>query len=63
MRNTTYLLVLLVFMGCVEKKEAKPFTSVRVETIFEDSLSIRAIELMDNSLAFAADKGTFGNMI
>ena len=62
MRNTTYLLVFLVFMGCIEKKEAKQFTSVKVETILEDSLSIRAIELMDNSLAFATNKGTFGNI-
>ncbi|MGB5500456.1 MAG: oxidoreductase [Maribacter sp.] len=62
MRNTTYLLVLLVFMGCVAKKEAAPFTTVKVETILEDSLSIRAIELMENSLAFAANKGVFGNI-
>ena len=62
MRNTTYLLVFLVFMGCVEKKETKQFTSVKVETILEDSLSIRAIELMDNSLAFATNKGIFGNI-
>ncbi len=62
MRNTIYLLVFLVFMGCVEKKRTKAFTSVKVETILEDSLSIRAIELMDNSLAFATNKGTFGNI-
>ena len=62
MQNTIYLLVFLVFMGCVEKKEAKPFTAVKVETILEDSLSIRAIELMDNSLAFATNKGVFGNI-
>ena len=62
MRNTTYLLVFLVFMGCVEKKEPKQFTAVKVETILEDSLSFRAIELMDNSLAFATNKGIFGNI-
>ncbi len=62
MRNTTYLLVLLVFIGCNVKKKIKPFTSIQVETIFEDSLSIRAIELMDNSLAFAANRGSFGNI-
>jgi len=62
MRNTVYLLVTLVFIGCNVKKKVKPFTSIQVETILEDSLSIRAIELMDNSLAFAADKGTFGNI-
>jgi len=62
MRNTVYLLVTLVFIGCNVKKKIKPFTSIQVETIFEDSLSIRAIELMDNSLAFAANKGSFGNI-
>ncbi len=62
MRNATYLLVFLVFMGCVEKKRTKAFTSVKVETILEDSLSIRAIEIMDNSLAFATNNGIFGNI-
>jgi photosystem II stability/assembly factor-like uncharacterized protein len=49
-------------IGCNDKNEIKPFTTVHVETIFEDSLSFRAIEIMDNSLAFAANKGTFGNI-
>ena len=49
-------------VGCNGKKEIKPFTAVHIETIFEDSLSFRAIEIMDNSLAFAANKGTFGNI-
>jgi len=62
MRYAIYLLASLVLMGCIERKEVKPFTSIKVETILEDSLSIRAIELMDNSLAFAANKGTFGSI-
>jgi len=62
MRCTLYLLVLLVLIGCDISKGIKPFTSVHVDTILEDSLSIRAIELMDNSLAFAANKGTFGTI-
>ena len=62
MRNCIFLVVLLMLGSCSKKMETRPFTSVKVETIFEDSLSIRAIELMDNSLAFAANKGTFGTI-
>ena len=41
--------------------EAKEFTSVEIESIFEDdSLSIRAIEIIGNNLAFAANNGTYG---
>lgn len=45
-------------------KNVKPinFTSVAVSDIYTDSLSIRAIEIMGNSLAFAANKGTFGTV-
>lgn len=35
---------------------------MEIEVIYEDSLSIRAIEIMGNSLAFAANKGTFGTI-
>lgn len=48
--------------SCAETKKNLPFTSVEIETIYEDSLSIRAIEIMGNSLAFAANKGTFGTV-
>lgn len=41
--------------------EAKEYNRVEIENIFEDdSLSIRAIEVIGNNLAFAANKGTFG---
>ncbi|HEY9185140.1 MAG TPA: oxidoreductase [Salegentibacter sp.] len=43
------------------KPEKKEFSSVVIENIFEDdSLSIRAVEIIGNNLAFAANKGTFG---
>ena len=60
-----YLLLLLIFcciVSCSEVENKGPFTSVSVETLYQDSLSIRAIELMGNSLAFAANKGTFGTV-
>ena len=58
-----YLFGLLLIIGCnsKEKKTAPSYyTSVEVETILEDSLSIRAIELMGEDIAFAANNGTYG---
>ncbi|GGW94598.1 hypothetical protein GCM10008086_24470 [Salegentibacter mishustinae] len=45
----------------MQQKGTKDFSSVEIQTILEeDSLSIRAIEIIGNNLAFAANKGTFG---
>ena len=62
MRNCLYLLIPFMVIGCNSEKKIKPFTTVHIETIFEDSLSFRAIEIMDKSLAFAANKGSFGSI-
>jgi photosystem II stability/assembly factor-like uncharacterized protein len=56
------LLVLILIISCAPEKKQKEFTGIKIETIYEDSLSIRAIELMPGSLAFAADKGVFGSV-
>ncbi|WP_034921981.1 WD40/YVTN/BNR-like repeat-containing protein [Gillisia sp. CAL575] len=58
-----YLIGLLLVISCnsKEKKSAPSFfTSVEVHTILEDSISVRAIELMGNNLAFAANNGMYG---
>ncbi len=58
-----YLISLLLIISCnsKEKKSAPSFfTSVEVETILEDSISVRAIELMGDNLAFAANNGMYG---
>ena len=60
MRYTFLLIVLIV--SCSESVQPTTFNSVTIETIYSDSVSIRAIELMGNSLAFAANKGTFGTV-
>lgn len=62
MRYFCILWVLVGLVSCNKEKQRTPFSSVEIETIYEDSLSIRAIELMGNSLAFAANKGTFGTV-
>ena len=60
MRYTFLLIVLMV--SCSESVPPTTFNTVDIETVYSDSLSIRAIELMGNSLAFAANKGTFGTV-
>jgi len=62
MRRFGFLLLIILVFSCSEIKKRTPFSSVAIETIYEDSLSIRAIELMGNSVAFAANKGTFGTV-
>lgn len=55
------LFIVIMIVSCSEKESVKPFSSVEIQPIILDSLSIRAIEFMDGgSLAFAANKGTFG---
>ncbi len=70
MKKISFLIILLIVACKNDKqqsenldtiKDSKPFESVEVEVILEnDSLSIRAIEVMGNSLAFAANNGTYG---
>jgi photosystem II stability/assembly factor-like uncharacterized protein len=62
MRPSLLFLVFCVILSCNTQEKRIPFTTVEIEIIYEDSLSIRAIEIMGNSLAFAADKGVFGTI-
>ncbi|MCK0156946.1 oxidoreductase [Cellulophaga sp. F20128] len=62
MKNILIVICCIVLVSCTEKKEIKPFSEVAVATVFTDSLSIRAIELLDGSLAFATTKGVFGSV-
>lgn len=61
------LICSVVFFGCnsTEKKEEQQvqnsiFTEVEINTVYEDSISIRAIEIMGKNVAFAANKGIYG---
>ncbi len=61
MRNYLVILILCIFGSCSEMEEQRVFSDVKIETIYTDSLSFRAIEIMDGSnMAFAANKGAFG---
>ncbi len=62
MRYFSFLLVFILLASCSQVERKTTFTTVDVETLYSDSLSIRAIELMGTSLAFAANKGTFGSI-
>ena len=62
MKTLLYLPILLLF-GC-GSKEKKPervyFTQVEIQSLMEDSVSVRAIEIMGDNLAFAANNGVYG---
>lgn len=62
MKTLLYLSILLLF-GC-GSKEKEPervfFTQVEIQSLMEDSISVRAIEIMGNNLAFAANNGVYG---
>ncbi|MDF4221962.1 oxidoreductase [Maribacter sp. M208] len=60
MRYTFLLIVLMI--SCAKSVSKAPFQSLEIETLYTDSLSIRAIELMDNNLAFAANNGNYGTV-
>lgn len=48
-------------MSCNDKKvKTHDFTTVNITTFYEDSVSIRAIEVWNNTLAFAGNNGVFG---
>lgn len=64
MRKLLFLLIVsVVGYSCSEKKKPIRYTSVEIEPVFEDSVSIRAIEFLDaNTLAFAGSRGIFGTV-
>ena len=62
MRYSILLITLIIIHSCQQPVDRPDFTEVRVEVLYEDSLSIRAIELMGGSLGFAANKGVFGTI-
>ena len=62
MRKFIQILSLIIFISCSQDNKRTPFSSVEIETIYNDSLSIRAIDIVGQSLHYAANKGTFGNI-
>ncbi|MEA1786937.1 oxidoreductase [Arenibacter sp. GZD96] len=48
------------FLSCDKKLASHNYTSVGMQVLYTDSISIRAITVMEGNLAFAANKGTYG---
>ena len=61
MRYFSILLSSVLIFACTDQRRA-PYTSVEIDNIYIDSLSIRAIEIMGSNLGYAANKGIFGNI-
>ncbi len=57
-----FAMIVVFMVSCSKNRKPAPFSSVQVEILFEDTVSIRAIEMMGNSLAFAGNKGIFGSV-
>lgn len=60
MRLSLFFGVLLLLASCSEPPKPRPFTEVEVAVLWEDSVSIRAIEIMPGSVGFAGSDGLFG---
>ncbi|UJH67710.1 WD40/YVTN/BNR-like repeat-containing protein [Allomuricauda sp. SCSIO 65647] len=62
-RITFAILFVSSLIGCTERDRSKNYTSVEIEIVFEDSVSIRAITFLDDrTLAFAGSRGMFGTV-
>jgi photosystem II stability/assembly factor-like uncharacterized protein len=66
MKRIIFLLLLAV-VSCnsnkkeqVEQKQRTPFSEVEIQTLMEDSVSIRAIDIMSGGVAFAGSNGYYG---
>ncbi|QBA65632.1 oxidoreductase [Muriicola soli] len=54
--------IFFLLLSCSEGPTVHNFSSVEVEDLFTDSVSIRAMEVMDGSVAFAGTGGVFGSL-
>ncbi|WP_073176247.1 WD40/YVTN/BNR-like repeat-containing protein [Flagellimonas flava] len=63
MKYFPLLTVFILIAACSKKEKPKHFSSVKIKTVFEDSVSIRAIEFLDDkTLAFAGSGGVYGTV-
>ncbi len=60
MRLLFLLSLSLFFISCSETRSPAPFSQVEITDLFTDSVSIRALEVMEGSVAFAGTGGIFG---
>ena len=60
MKSLVTIVLIFVLLGCSETKRSHQYREVTVETIYNEPISIRALEVMDGSIAFAGSNGLFG---
>ncbi|NJB72066.1 photosystem II stability/assembly factor-like uncharacterized protein [Saonia flava] len=58
-----FLFITFCFLvSCDQSEKSHLYSSVTVDDVYQDSVSIRAIEIMNGSLAFAGSNGNFGSV-
>jgi len=62
MYKSIFFLLTLCLFSCEEQAQNSPISKVQIQTIFEDSISIRAIEIVEDKLKFAGSRGIFGEI-
>ena len=64
MKKFPFLLLLAIgLFGCQQKERSRKYTDLTLTTVFEDSVSIRAITFLeDGTLAFAGSNGMYGTV-
>lgn len=63
MTKAVVIIAAVLAIGCSSKEKSASYTTVEIETIFSDSISIRAIEFLDSkTLAFAGSNGVYGSV-
>ncbi len=58
-----FILIAILFAACnsaENEQRKKAFSEVEVEVVFEDSISIRAIDVIGHNVAFAGSNGMYG---
>lgn len=67
MKKVLFIILTLGFFACKNntincKKDLKTYTSIKVDTLLREELSIRAILVDSNKIWFAANKGQYGSI-
>lgn len=56
------LMVIFCLQSCANEQESHAYTHVAETVLWEDSVSVRALEIMPGAVAFAGSEGTFGTI-
>lgn len=62
MQKLCLLTLAFLFLSCSETVKRNNYSQVEITDLFTDSVSIRAMEIMDGGVAFAGSGGIFGSI-